>query len=135
MELIEPETNRLVYTKSCTYTVKGNETQAVSFDLDLTEGSKLASLAGSLLICKVTATGRGYADGEQHYLPILPDKEPVTNTVAFTQHTPGTQMIDLDKLFPVRNERNRLTIEYTENPVWLATSRMVMPSVSLRSIM
>ena len=30
MELIEPETNRLVYTKSCTYTVKGNETQAVS---------------------------------------------------------------------------------------------------------
>ena len=119
MELIEPETNRLVYTKSCTYTVKGNETHAVSFDLDLTEGSKLTSLAGSLLICKVTATGRGYADGEQHYLPILPDKEPVTNTVAFTQHTPGTQMIDLDKLFPVRNERNRLTIEYTENPVWL----------------
>ncbi|ALO49286.1 alpha-2-macroglobulin family protein [Hoylesella enoeca] len=119
MELIDPENNRVVYTKSCKYTVKGNETQAVAFELNLSEGSKLASLAGSLLICKVTAAGQGYADGEQHYLPILSDQELVTNTVAFTQHTPGTQMIDLDKLFPVRNERNRLTIEYTENPVWL----------------
>ena len=65
------------------------------------------------------AEGDGYSDGEQHYLPVMPDKEPVTNTFAITQHEPETTSVDLNALLPVRDKTSKLTIEYTNHPVWL----------------
>ena len=59
------------------------------------------------------------SDGEQHYLPVLPDREHVTLTVPFTQHEPGTKTIDLAPLFPATANSQQLTIEYTNNPAWL----------------
>ena len=64
------------------------------------------------------ASGDGFSDGEQHYLPILPDEEMVMNTVPFTQHEAGVKTIDVAKLFPETSSKRKLTVEYTNNPAW-----------------
>ena len=111
----------MILTKSVKYTVKPNETGNVSFDVVPTDFP-------ALTICRITANGPGYSDCEQHYLPILPDKEMVTSTVPFTQNGPGIKTIDLAKLFPVKDNNNKLTIEYTNNPAWLMVQ--ALPSVA-----
>ena len=73
----------------------------------------------SLLVAKVTISGQGFSDGEQHYLPVLPSRERVTVTVPFSQNGPGTKTIDLSVLFPQGGQSPKLTVEYTNNPAWL----------------
>ena len=80
----------------------------------------------SLLVCKVMAVGEGFSDGEQHYLPILPDREYVTKTVPYTQHEPGVKTVDLTTLFPQGTTQQKLTIEYTNNPAWLMVQSMAI---------
>lgn len=123
LSLIDPATQKTVYNQSRKFTVKANETGSVAFDFDM---KKLKH--DGLLICRITASGSGYSDGEQHYLPILPDKELVTNTVPFTMTQAGTKEIDLSQLFAVRDAANKLTVEYTNNPAWLAIQSL--PSVA-----
>lgn len=118
MELLNPETEGVVFSKQQSCRLQPDTTVSVAFDFDVTR--LLATHPQlSLLIARVMVSGKGYSDGEQHYLPILPAKEWVTTTVPFTQHAPGTKMIDLKQLFPVDDAANRLTIEYTNNPAWL----------------
>ncbi|MCR4583845.1 MAG: alpha-2-macroglobulin, partial [Prevotella sp.] len=81
------------------------------------------ALATSLLVCRVTAVGDGFSDGEQHYLPVLPSMERVTVTRPFTQNEAGTHQIDLTQLMPQGTDRHaptsKLLLEYTNNPAWL----------------
>lgn len=119
LTLSDPETERVVYTATQSYNLEANGTTTGSFDVDLTEGSPLYAGGATVLVCKIMVEGKGYADGEQHYLPILSNQELVTNTVAFTQHEPGIKTINLDKLFAQKNANNKLTVEYTNNPAWL----------------
>ena len=81
-------------------------------------------LRPSLLICKIgalgsTAESECFSDGEQHYLPVLSNREWVTRTVPYTQHKPGVKTINLSTLFPQGTSQHKLTVEYTNNPVWL----------------
>ena len=123
LSLLNPETGKEVYRKDCKFTVKAGETAAAEFAFDM---SKVDN--DGLLVCRVTASGRGFSDGEQHYLPVLPDKEMVTNTIAFSQNEPGTLKLDLEKLFPVKSRDNKLTVEYTNSPAWLMVQ--ALPSVA-----
>ena len=118
LELLNPETEGVVFSKQQTCRLQPDTTVSVAFDFDVTR-LLAAHPQLSLLIARFTVSGKGYSDGEQHYLPILPEKEWVTTTVPFTQHAPGTKTIDLKQLFPVDDAANRLTIEYTNNPAWL----------------
>ena len=111
--LIDPETEKTVYEQQADFTAEGSKTAVATFHF-----SPLASHP-SLLICRVMATGNGFSDGEQHYLPILPDREMVTKTIAYTQHEPGVKTVDLTKLLPAGTDQQKLTIEYTNNPAWL----------------
>ena len=112
LELSDPETGRAVYAKSIPFSVGQGQTTAVAFDYQPGEDV-------SLLVCKMTAAGRNFSDGEQHYLPVLPDRERVTVTVPFTQTAPGIRQIDLTRLYPAGTRQHRLTVEYTNNPAWL----------------
>lgn len=118
LELLNPETEGVVFSRQQSCRLQPDTTVSVAFDFDVTP-LLAAHPQLSLLIARVTISGKGYSDGEQHYLPILPAKEWVTTTVPFTQHAPGTKTIDLKQLFPVDDAANRLTIEYTNNPAWL----------------
>ena len=112
VELLDPETEEVVYANQQTFIVEAGKTGLVTFDYQPDERY-------SLLICRMTATGDGFSDGEQHYLPVLPDCERVTKTVPFTQHEPSVRVIDLTSLFPVGTSQQKLTVEYTNNPTWL----------------
>ena len=110
--LIDPETNNTVFEQQQSFAAESEKTASVTFNYQPKEDY-------SLLICKVVATGDGFSDGEQHYLPILPNREYVTKTVPFTQHEAGVKTVDLTKLFPAGTTQQKLTIEYTNNPAWL----------------
>lgn len=113
IQLIDPETEKILFRQNQKFNVESGKTVPVTFDVNAKEDYP------ALLICKVIASGNGFSDGEQHYLPILPDKELVTNTYPFVQMEAGTTTIDLKKLFPVKDKSNKLTVEYTNNPTWL----------------
>ena len=115
LTLSDPETENTVYTQKAPFTVKAGETTSVAFNVQCS----MSNVQSSLLVCKVVATSSDYSDGEQHYLPILTNRERVTITVPFTQNEPGTKQIDLTKLVPATVKDAKLTFEYTNNPAWL----------------
>ena len=115
--LIDPETNNTVFEQQQPFTAESEKTASVTFSYKPQDGY-------SLLICKVVAVGDGFSDGEQHYLPILPNSEYVTKTVPFTQHEASVKTVDLTKLFPVGTKQQKLTVEYTHNPAWLMVQSM-----------
>lgn len=114
LAFLNPETEKEVWHKDVKFVVEAGGTSVADFAFDM---SKIEN--DGLLVCRVTASGRGFGDGEQRYLPVLPDKEVVTNTQAFTMNEPGKLNIDLTKLFAVADKSNRLTVEYTNSPEWL----------------
>lgn len=123
IELVDPETDAVVYADTQDYTISANGTSNVSFALDMpvvlgsASHSALNSQYSPLFICRVMVSGNGYSDGEQHYLPVLTDKEMVTNTVPFTQNGVGVKEIAIPT--PQSPLNNKITVEYTNNPAWL----------------
>ena len=112
LEMIDPETEEVIAASRQPFGVEAGKTGHVTFDYQPSEKY-------SLLICRMTAKGETFSDGEQHYIPILPDKERVTKSVPFTQHEPGVKTVDLTKLFAAGTTQQKLTVEYTNNPAWL----------------
>lgn len=123
LQLINAETNAIVYEKSQQVSFAAGSTTPVEFEWSMVHGP-LGFAAWhvqecSMLIVKMTISGKGFSDGEQHYLPVLPATERVTVSMPITQHQPGTATIDLNKLVPADAKNTKLTLEYTNNPVWL----------------
>lgn len=112
MEMVDPETEKVIFTAQQSFSVEAGKTGHVTFDFQPSEQY-------SLLICRMSAKGESFSDGEQHYVPILPDKERVTKSVPFTQHEPGVKTIDIASLIPSGTTQQKLTVEYTNNPAWL----------------
>ena len=115
LTLLDPETERVLAESKQEVSLEQGNTTSVHFDLQ----QRLSQLEASLLIVRVTVSGQGGSDGEQHYVPLLPNREHVTVTVPFTQIEPGTKTIDLTKVVPADATQAKLTFEYTNNPVWL----------------
>ena len=112
MQLVDPETMKILYTQKISFIVNAEKSSNVTFnympDVDI-----------SLLICKITAEGKNFSDGEQHFIPILSDEELVTKTLPFSQHGQGTFTANVKELFSQNGHKEKLTIEYTNNPAWL----------------
>ena len=127
MQIIDPETNKVVWQKTQGYHIDANASATVAFDVQ--------GLKEGVYINKVVAAGNGYSDGEQHYLPVLSNRELVVNTLPITLHQKGEQNFDLSKLFLNKEgkqakgaENAKVTIEYTNNPSWLMVK--ALPAVS-----
>ena len=127
MQIIDPETNKVVWQKTQGYRIDAEGSAIVSFDV--------SGLEEGIYINKVVAAGKGYSDGEQHYLPVLSNRELVTNTLPVTLTEKGEQSFDLSKLFAGKDGKKaknaadtKVTIEYTNNPSWLLIQ--ALPSLS-----
>jgi hypothetical protein len=132
LQLLDAETNAIVCEQRQPVSVNAGQTKPVSFTLSPITPLGSAALqskerSSALLICKMSVTGNGFSDGEQHYLPVLPATERVTVALPITQHESGTETIDLTKLVPADAKNTKLTLEYTNNPVWLMVQ--ALPSV------
>ena len=127
MQIIDPETNKVVWQKTQGYHIDANGSATVAFDVQ--------GLKEGVYINKVVAAGNGYSDGEQHYLPVLSNRELVTNTLPITLHQQGEQSFDLSKLFLNKEGKQakgaadaKVTVEYTNNPSWLMIK--ALPAIS-----
>ena len=127
MQIIDPETNKVVWQKTQKYQIDAEGSATISFDVQ--------GLKEGIYINKVVAAGNGYSDGEQHYLPVLSNRELVVNTLPITLHQKGEQNFDLSKLFLNKEgkqakgaEDAKVTVEYTNNPSWLMIK--ALPSIS-----
>lgn len=118
MELIDAESQKIIKTQKQNFSIGANATEQVTFSFTAKEG---------MLICRITASGKGFSDGEQHYLPVLTDKELVTNTHPFTQTGVGTYTVDIEKQAGKGQDR-KVTVEYTNSPMW--TVIQALPTVS-----
>ena len=123
IELSDPETGTVIMKASKPFEVDINKTTAVVFDFAPEDNCP------TLLVCKMTAEGKcaaghAFADGEQHYLPVLPDNERVTVTTSFTQTAPGITTIKLADLWDGKDTRAKMTMEYTDNPAWMAVQTL-----------
>lgn len=127
MQILDPETNKVVWQKTQNYSIDAEGSATISFDVQ--------GLKEGVYINKVVAAGNGYSDGEQHYLPVLSNRELVVNTLPITLHQKGEQSFDLSKLFLNKEgkqakgaEEAKVTIEYTNNPSWLMLK--ALPTIS-----
>lgn len=127
MQILDAETQKVVWQKTQGYRIDAEGSATVSFDVQ--------GLKEGVYINKVVAAGNGYSDGEQHYLPVLSNRELVVNTLPITLHQPGEQIFSLNKLFLNKEgkqakgaENAKVTVEYTNNPSWLMVK--ALPSIS-----
>ena len=127
MQILDAETQKVVWQKTQGYRIDAEGSATVSFDVQ--------GLKEGVYINKVVAAGNGYSDGEQYYLPVLSNRELVVNTLPITLHQKGEQNFDLSKLFLNKEgkqakgaEDTKVTVEYTNNPSWLMVK--ALPSIS-----
>ena len=127
MQILDAETQKVVWQKTQGYHIDAEGSATISFDVQ--------GLKEGVYINKVVAAGNGYSDGEQHYLPVLSNRELVVNTLPITLHQKGEQNFDLSKLFLNKEgkqakgaENAKVTIEYTNNPSWLMVK--ALPAIS-----
>ena len=127
MQILDAETQKVVWQKTQGYRIDAEGSATISFDVQ--------GLKEGVYINKVVAAGNGYSDGEQHYLPVLSNRELVVNTLPITLHQPGEQSFDLSKLFLNKEDKQakgaedaKVTVEYTNNPSWLMVK--ALPSIS-----
>ena len=127
MQILDAETQKVVWQKTQGYRIDAEGSATVSFDVQ--------GLKEGVYINKVVAAGTGYSDGEQHYLPVLSNRELVVNTLPITLHQKGEQNFDLSRLFLNKEgkqakgaEDAKVTVEYTNNPSWLMVK--ALPAIS-----
>lgn len=121
LEVIDPETQKVLYSQNKKYALGAQSAQGLDFNFDTSKWP-------SLVIIRCVASGKGFSDGEQHYVPVLSDSEWVTNSTTFTLTKPQTKAINTASLFASDAQKKQLTIEYTQNPAWL--SILSLPSIA-----
>ena len=123
MEVFDPATEKTLWKKTRKLEVAASADTVVTFTYVPVEGVTLSA-------CRVLFEADSHSDGEQRYLPVLEDKEWLTQTLPFVVSHAGDTVIHLDGLFQNHHSdasRRNLTVEYTANPLWYAVT--ALPSV------
>lgn len=120
MELFNPETEKVFYSQKQKFGMKGGETGHVNFAFEVSD--KYAVMA-----CRMVADGDTFSDGEQRYIPVLTDKQWVTETVPLNVNGEGVHTFSLENLFNKHSKtasEQRLTVEFTAHPAWYAVQAL-----------
>ncbi len=117
LQLIDPATGkpiRLADGASRSLTLNGGTTRTASWTV--TEQT-----AYDLLIVRLTVHAGTFTDGEQSYLPVLPDQILLTESLPLTVHGGEKRTFRFDRLMENTGLRSQnLTVEMTAHPVWQA---------------
>ena len=120
IELSDPVSESVVYRASKKFSVAEGESGVVSFGFDVPQKY-------DVLVCTITASAGEFSDGERHYLPVLTDKQWVTETVAVQVDGDEEKTISTSNLFNGSSKTAtdcRLTVEMTANPDWYAVQAL-----------
>lgn len=89
MELIDPQTDKVIVQQKHDFSVEAGSTTSVLFDV---EGSD----KHPLWICRIVAEGDGFSDGEQRYLPVLSNKQWMTEAIPVQLKDKESKTVSLD---------------------------------------
>ncbi len=125
-EMIDPETEKPINLKDNPLKIvslKANETKAVEWEVS-------GFSPYELVICKVIARAGNFSDGEQKYLPVLPDKVLVTESMPMTIRGNQSRVFNFTSLIKNESkvETQNLSVEFSANPAWYAVQ--ALPTVS-----
>ncbi len=124
MQLFNPENDEVISTQTVSFDApKQNET-SVAFSFNPTERYPLLGV-------KIIAEGGNFSDGEQHLLPVLSNKEYVTETVPMFVRGRQTKTFDISSLFNHHSQtatQRKMMVECTSNPAWYAVQ--ALPTLS-----
>ncbi|WP_418835320.1 alpha-2-macroglobulin family protein [Phocaeicola plebeius] len=120
LELVNPMDESVVYQAVQDFQVKAGETGSVRFTFPV-------NMDGEVLICRIKAEAGEFSDGEQHYLPVLTDKQWMTETLSLQVKGGESQEVNLKDLFNGQSktaQNRQLTIELTSTPIWYAVQSL-----------
>lgn len=120
LELVNPMDETVVYQAVQDFQVKAGETGSVRFTFPV-------NMDGEVLICRMKAEAGEFSDGEQHYLPVLTDKQWMTETLSLQVKGGESQEVNLKDLFNGQSktaQNRQLTIELTSTPIWYAVQAL-----------
>lgn len=123
-ELFDPATDKVIDRQTADFNVQPQGNASVGFSIKVGERYSLVGV-------RMIADGGSFSDGEQRLLPVLTNKQYITETVAMPIRGNQSRTFSLDSLFnrhsPSATQR-RLTVEFTGNPAWYAV--LALPSIS-----
>lgn len=103
-------------------TVDAGQSQVVKFPIEIPYG-----LDGGLLI-RVSAKSAQHSDGEEHVLPILPNRMLITESLPLQTIGNETKSYTFKNLLESRDRatlsQRGLTLQYTSNPLWYAVQSL-----------
>lgn len=124
MELFDPETEKVFISQKQKFKVEAGQTQGVNFTFTVNE-------MHTLMACRMVAEGSYFSDGEQQFIPVLSNKQPITESLPLVINGKGTRQFSLKDLFNHDSKTatdRRLTLEFTGNPAWYAVQ--ALPTLS-----
>lgn len=120
MELFVPETEKVVLSQKRPFKVCPDGTEQVVFSFSVSD--KYEGLA-----CRMVADGKTFSDGEQRYLPVLSNKQKLTESVLLNVNGAGAYTFSLDDLFNRHSKtvsNPKMWVEFTGNPLWYAVQAL-----------
>ncbi len=124
MEIFVPETEKIVVKQKRSFVVKAGETGKASFDFEVTD--KYEGLA-----VRMVADGDTFGDGEQRFLPVLSNKQKLTESILLNVNGKGTYTYSLETLFNHHSKsvsHPKMVVEFTGNPMWYAVQALKVVS-------
>ena len=123
LECFDPNTNKPIITiaeASKPFSVEAGRTNSVSWVFEVPSGIDMIAV-------KIVAQSAEFSDGEQHLIPVLPNRMMVTESLPLSILGGQTKTVTFDKL---KNNTSstlsdyRLSLEFTSNPTWYAVQAL-----------
>ncbi len=123
MECFNPNTDKttiIIANASQPFEVEAGKSVAIDWSFDVPLGLDLTAI-------KLVARSATYSDGEQHLIPVMPNRMLVTESMQMNVRGNSTKTFTFDKLVNHTSstlENHRLTLELTSNPIWYAVQAL-----------
>ena len=119
-DIATEKTTVQIADNSQSFSLEAGKTGSVSWMFDVPSGIDLTAI-------KIVAQSEDFSDGEQHLIPVLPNKILVTEGLPLNVIGKQTKKFQLDKLAKNNStslESYRLSLEFTSNPIWYAVQAL-----------
>ncbi|MDA1202424.1 MAG: MG2 domain-containing protein, partial [Planctomycetota bacterium] len=100
------------------FDLASGESKPVVFTVKVADGTDVLKY---LATGTADASGKKAADGEEAFVPVLPRRVPVTETIPITIRGPGTRKVSLDRLAKSAGtdiQSQSLVVQAVSNPAW-----------------
>ena len=123
IEFFDPNTNKptiVIPDNSQNFTLEAGKTIGVTWYFEVPSGIDMTAV-------KIVAVAENFSDGEQHLIPVLPNRMLVTESLPLNVSGGKSKTFTFEKLANSKSstlENYRLTLEFTSNPAWYAVQAL-----------